>query len=181
MNENISKLLAFVLLSFLMANVASALGVTYPYPQNIELKPGQSSYFTFQIQTDNFPVSCVPSIGETGGLELAFAQKYDIESNQRYNVKPQVIVPKQTGFGNYKTTFCIECTPSNDVSGSRIIPKVCNLPVTVNIVSDRTRTNALEETGNVVWIIVLISFAISIVILASIIFYLVVKQKKRAS
>jgi len=169
-------ILSSVVFLVLVISVVSAVGVSYPHPQNIELRPGESSYFTFQIQADNFPLVCIPEIENAAGLEFAFNQQYEIEANQRYNVKPQLIVPKQTGLGNYKATFCVECAPSEDVSGSKIIPKVCNLPVTANVVSERTRPNMFEEEGLgvFVWITLLVA---AIIILAIIILVLVKRRR----
>ena len=165
-------------LFILVVSFISAFGVSYPQPQNIELKPGQASFFTFQIQTDDFPVDCVPIIDDAGELELAFNQEYKVEANQRYNIKPQIIVPKETGFGNYKTTFCVECTPAGDISGSKVIPRVCNLPITVNVVAERTMTNLLEEPkAEFGWMLVMIVLAFAILILASIIYYLVRRRR----
>jgi len=180
-NNNMGKAV-MVLFGFILAfSVVSAFGVSYPQPQNIELKPGQSSYFTFQIQTDDFPVTCVPVVESMGELELAFNQQYEVEANMRYNVKPQVIVPKQTGLGNYETSFCVECSPSEDVEGSRIIPRVCNLPITVNVVAERTRQNLLEETtAAAVWVLILVFLSVSILILAAVVFYLVARRKRAA-
>ena len=169
------KHLVFLVLVLFSISFVSAMGVTYPQPQNIELAPGQSSFFTFQIQSDDFPLTCVPIIEETQGLELAFTQEYNIEANQKYNIKPQVIIPKDTPVGAYKALFCMECSPSEEVAGSKIIPRFCNLPVTVNVVSERTRPNKFDEAENniVIWITLL---AISIVILAIVIFFLVRKR-----
>ena len=166
-------------LIFFSINLVSAIGVSYPIPQNIQLKPSQSSYFTFQIQTDEYPVTCVPLVEETSGLELAFNQQYLVEANQRYNVKAQVIVPKQTAFGEYQATFCMECTPSGETEGSRIIPRVCKLPITVDVVSDRSRENRFEqEAANyvIVWITLLV---LSILVLVLIIFYLIRRRRAR--
>jgi len=167
------KVISLTIAMIFLISFVSAIGITYPQPQNIELRPEESSYFTFQIQSDNFPLSCVPIIEETQGLELAFNQEYQVEARQRYNVKPQIIVPKQTAFGSYQASFCMECSPSEDVEGSKIIPRICNLPVTVNVVSDRTQDNMFDSTagGNfMIWISLLI---LSVVLLAAIIFYLV--------
>ena len=170
------QIIATIITLVFLTSLVSAIGVTYPHPQNIELKPGQSSYFTFQIQSDDFPLVCIPSVQDNAGLELAFNQEYIVEPNQQFNVKPQIIIPKQTPFGDYKATFCIECSPSGDVEGSRIIPRICNLPITANVVSERTRENMLEPTSYfVIWITFLI---IAIVILALVIFYLIRKKRR---
>ena len=171
------KILLLLITTIFLVSSVLAIGVTYPHPQNIELVPGQASYFTFQIQTDDFPVSCVPVTEELSGLELAFNPQYQVEEYQRFNIKPQVLVPKQTAFGSYRATFCMECTPSGDVEGSKIIPRVCGLPITVNVVAERTRTNVFEEEPKAffgIWITLLI---IAIIILAIIIFYLIRKRK----
>lgn len=167
----------FAFLLVLAISFVSSLGVSYPLPQNMELLPGQSSYFQFQIQTDDFPVNCVPIIEETNGLELAFQQKYTVEANQKHVVKPQVIVPKQTAFGNYEATFCIECTPSEEVEGSRIIPTVCGLPLTVGVVSERTGVNLYEETAAANYMIWVTLLSVSIIVLAMVIFYLVRRRR----
>ena len=172
------KYFGIVLVFFLTVSFASAFGVTHPFPQSIELKPGQSSFFSFQIQADNFPLKCVPVIEQTGGLELAFNQEYNVEANQRFNVKPQVIVPKETGFGTYSTMFCMECVPSGDVEGSRIVPRVCNIPLEVSVVSERTGVNAFEESsGNIGFISILAILSISILVLVVIIFYIISRRK----
>ena len=172
------KIITTILAIIFVTSLVSAIGVTYPHPQNIELKPGQSSYFTFQIQSDDYPLICVPSIQDNDGLELAFNPQYEIEANQKFNVKPQIIIPKQTPFGNYQAKFCIECSPSGEVEGSRIIPKICDLPITVNVVSERTRENMLEPVSYFsIWITFLI---IAILVLALVIFYLI-RRKRRTS
>lgn len=163
-------------------SIVSAIGFTSPNPQNIELTPGQASYFTFQIQADkDFGIICVPTVQDTNGLELAFNQEYTVEAGQRYNVKPQVIVPKQTPFGNYKATFCIECEPSEDVEGSRIIPGICDMPVTVNVVGERTTGNLLEPASADYFMIWVTLLAVAIVILAMVIFYLVRRRRVSAA
>jgi len=166
------KIISLIIAVFVLVSFASAIGVTYPHPQNIELTPEQQSYFSFQIQSDDFPIVCVPNVEDDAGLELAFNQQYTIGANQKFNVKPQVIVPKQTPIGEYRAVFCIECSPSAESEGSRIIPKICNLPITVNVVSERTNPNMFEEEKSylTVWITFLI---VAIVILVLIIFYLV--------
>jgi len=172
------KIITTILAIIFVTSLVSAIGVTYPHPQNIELKPGQSSYFTFQIQSDDFPLICVPSIQDRAGLELAFNPQYEIEANQKFNIKPQIIIPKQTPFGNYQAKFCIECSPSEEVEGSRIIPKICDLPITANVVSERTRENMLEPVSYFsIWITSLI---IAIIVLALVIFYLI-RRKQRTS
>ena len=170
------KIITTILAIIFVTSLVSAIGVTYPHPQNIELKPGQSSYFTFQIQSDDYPLICVPSIQDNDGLELAFNPQYEIEANQKFNIKPQIIIPKQTPFGNYQAKFCIECSPSEEVEGSRIIPKICDLPITVNVVSERTRENMLEPVSYFsIWITFLI---IAILVLALVIFYLIRRKRK---
>ena len=172
------KIIITILAIIFVTSLVSAIGVTYPHPQNIELKPGQSSYFTFQIQSDDYPLICVPSIQDNDGLELAFNPQYEIEANQKFNVKPQIIIPKQTPFGNYQAKFCIECSPSEEVEGSRIIPKICDLPITVNVVSERTRENMLEPVSYFsIWITFLI---IAILVLALVIFYLIRRKRRTA-
>jgi len=154
----------------------NAIGITYPYPQNIELKPGQSSYFTFQIQSDDFPLTCIPIVQDNAGLELAFNPEYGVEADQNYDAKPQIIIPKKTPYGNYKATFCMECSPDTDVQGSKVISKICNLPITANVVSERTGRNVNEEISYFyIWITFLI---IAIIVLALIIFYLIRKRSK---
>jgi hypothetical protein len=148
-----------------LTSLVSAIGVTYPHPQGIELKPGQSSYFTFQIQSNDFPLVCVPVIQDNAGLELAFNPEYEVGINQALNIKP-----------HYKATFCVECTPAIEAEGSRIIPKICGLPITANVVAERTRENMLEpESYFGLWITFLI---IAIVILALAILYLVRKKQR---
>ncbi len=163
----------------LVANFVFAMGVTYPHPQNIELKPGQSSYFTFQIQSDDFPLVCVPIIEDAAGLEFAFNTQYNVGANQKFSVKPQIIVPKQTPFGDYKASFCIECEPSREVEGSKIIPRICNLPVTVSVVTERTRKNIFEEELGYIWLWITL-LIIAIIILAIVIFYLVRRRARAA-
>jgi len=171
------KIISLLVAAIFLASFVYAIGASFPRPQNIELTPGQSSYFAFQIQTDESPVSCVPVIQETQGLELAFNQKYDVEANEKYVVKPQVIVPEQTPFGDYTATFCVECTPISEAEGSKVIPKICGLPITVKVVSERTRENMFEPApaGYDLWITLLI---IAIVILAIIIYYLIRKKSR---
>lgn len=172
------KILISIILTIFLASIVSAIGVTYPHPQNIELRPGQSTYFTFQIQSDDFPLICVPLIQDKAGLEFAFNQQYEIEPNQKFVVKPQLIVPKQTSYGLHEASFCIECSPSGEIEGSKIVPRICNLPVTANIVAERTRVNMLEEEVSYyyIWVTLL---TIAIIILAIIIFYLIRRRRLR--
>jgi len=174
------KIINLLIAGIFLISIVSAIGVTVPQPQNIELKPGQASFFTFQIQSDDFPLICIPILQEAGGLELAVNQQYEVEPNQRYVVKPQVIAPQQSGFGNYKATFCISCSPSEEVEGSKVVTEVCNLPVTVDVVSERTRENMFEEEigpAMGLWITLLL---VAIVFLAIVIFYLIRKRSSAA-
>ena len=165
-----------------MSFFVSAIGITHPFPQTLQLTPGQSSYFSFQIQSGDIPLKCVPLIENTNGLELAFNQFYEIDANQKYNVEPQIIVPEKTAYGTFTASFCMECSPGtgSNVEGSAIIPKICNLPVTVNVVSERTGKNAFdeEEKGNGL-IVALLILSLAILVLAIIIFYLVARRKKK--
>jgi hypothetical protein len=173
-----SKIFTLVMFGILLVSIVSALGVTHPQPQNIELKPGQSGFFTLQVQADDFPLKCVPIIRDNGGLELAFNQEYNIEANQDFIIQPQVIVPDKASFGDHQANFCLECAPTGEVVGSRVIPVICDLPVTVDVVSDRTRVNKFEDTGQLGFIAVLTILSISILILAIVVFYLVVRKRR---
>ena len=90
----VKKTIIIFLGLILLVSVVSALGITAPRPQNIQLQPGESTSFNFQIQSDSTPVTCVPVIEESDGLELAFNQEYVVGGNERYVVQPRVIVPK---------------------------------------------------------------------------------------
>jgi len=165
----------------LLTTLVCAIGVIQPRPKNIELKPGEASYFTFQVQSDDFPLECVPTVDDAGGLELAFNQEYQVGANEKYNIQPQVIVPEKTGYGDYEATFCMECFPMGDIEGSVIVPRFCGLSVTANVVSDRTRPNMFDEKGGQAgWMFVMVILAFAILILAAVIYYLV-RRRKRVS
>ena len=186
MKKSINNMKKKVILSLLLVLVSfsfvAAIGVTHPQPQNIQLKPGESSYFALQVQSDNFALKCVPVVEDSKGLELAFSPEYNIEPNMQYNIKPQVVVPKKTAYGSYKALFCMECSPAEDVEGSKIIPRICNLPITVDVVSERTGANMFDQkaAGLAIWVVVLVSLSVAILVLSTVIYYLVRRRRMRA-
>ena len=175
MMKKINLFITAIFLVIASLTLVSAIGVSFPHPQNIELKPGESTSFTFQIQSHDFAVKCIPEMQETQGLEITLDKEYALEANQRLNVKGKVQLPSDMNAGNYEAQFCIECSPLGEESGSAVKQKVCNLPVTVVGVNERTRQNIFdaEEQESLLWIILVIV----LVILITLIKYITKKRR----
>jgi hypothetical protein len=155
--------------------LVSAIGITYPHPQDIELQKGESSSFVFQIQAQDFAIRCIPTIEESQGLEITLEKEYIVSANERLNVKGTVKLPSDMSLGDYKATFCIECSPSELSGGSTVKTRTCSLPVTVAGVDKRTRKNAfdVEKAMTLLWVILVIA----ILILILLIWYLIKKRR----
>jgi len=178
MMKKTTILISAVLLAMASLSLVSAIGVTYPHPQDIELLPGEETSFVFQIQAHDFDVKCVPVIEETQGLEITLNKEYIVQINERLNVKGKVKLPADMSSGDYKATFCIECSPLQASSGSSVKQRTCNLPVTVKGVSERTRQNSFDiEQGErtLLWTILILVVLILLVILS--IWYVLKKRK----
>ncbi|MFH1500999.1 MAG: hypothetical protein ABIE22_03575 [archaeon] len=172
------RIILTLLLGIFLASVVSAVGVTFPQPQNMELRPGENNYFIFQIQSDHFPIICIPEIESSDNLQIILEDNYTVAQNQRFNVQGEVVLSKGASFGDYKTTFCILCMPLES-EGSTVNIKTCGLPVTVSAVAQRSGPNLYEppSPSYLIPVIVILSIAI-IILLAIIIIYLYRKRKR---
>ncbi len=161
----------------LAISIVSA-AVTAPMPRNIELTPGQSSQFSFQIQqADNFDIVCKYVPENLGILEISLDNEYQVAAGQSITVKGTVTLPSSAAPADYQATFCMECSPKTTEGGSSIKIRYCNdkYPLTIQGVSERTRTNQYDKEGtSLLWLILLI-----VLIILVLLTWYILKKKKR--
>lgn len=160
---------------------ASAIGVTRPIPQEIQLLPGQSNSFKFQIQSDDYAIDCTYDLEMESILDVGFeTPKIVLQANEKEYVTGTITAPEDAPSGEYSTKFCVRCSPLVKEEGkSSTRFNYCDLPLSVSIVSQRTKENILEipevqKPPYMLWI-----WAILIAIIAATIIWLIWRKIKK--
>ncbi len=121
----------------------SALGVTRPVPYNIEITPGSSEEFSFEIQavTSTEDVVCKPSISGMQGLEVFLDDQIEVSAGEIKEVTGKITAQEDVAFGEYSGQLNVNCHALNSEEGSDVNTAIGGLAITANVV---------EQTGKVV-------------------------------
>ncbi|MFH1307631.1 MAG: hypothetical protein ABIH72_02155 [archaeon] len=173
------KTILILLCAFFLVSLASSTAVYVPQPQNMELKPGETTGFILKIASEHTDVICTPDIGPNEYLAITLEPNYTIGQYQRFNIEGQVALSKDAPYGQYEHRFCMLCEPIG-IGGTTIPLNTCGLPITVTAVSERSKQNLYEpiKPSYYLPIIVILSIVI-IILLAIIVIYLYRKRKSK--
>ena len=132
------------MLGMLIISQIAYAGVTNPLPTELNLFKGESGRFKFQIQTvaSNREVECNYRLAEDSPLIVEFdPAEITVPAGTVREVRGTVTVPEEVGFGTYEEKFCISCRPTAGQTGTSVAIDTCDLPIKVNVVSERTKDN----------------------------------------
>ncbi len=133
-----------IFLLLLTPLINAGVGVTSP-GAIIQLEPGQSSRFQFEIQTVllNSPVECSITFNTAPfTIELDSPSPIFIGPGLRYQVYGNVSAPKDIGVGLYQKSYSVACSSPEGQQGGASIQEIHGaIPFTIELVSSRTREN----------------------------------------
>lgn len=139
------KYLIPIIVILLMPFVNAAVGVTSP-AAIIELRPGESARFQFEIQTVllDGPVACAITFNtEPFNIKLDNPSPITIEKGLRYQVYGTITAPSDIGVGSYKKSFSVACSSiEGPQGGGAAVQEVHGfIPFNIDVVNTRTREN----------------------------------------
>ncbi len=184
-----NKILLYILILVLTNQIVFAIGISFPIPSEIEISPGESERFFYQIQHGGLPVSCTEQITDAEGLEIRFDENVKIlkEGNGK-SFYGSVIAPEDITNGDRIVKFCVTCTPLNvDIAGQQGAGMQfinCGIPINVKVIGERTRKNvpeipSLEEPFKIPEIPIYYYIIVILVLILLIIWYKYEKKEKR--
>lgn len=142
------KLFAMLIISLLFADLANAaVGVGYPFPSQLELRPGESGRFQFEIQTtpEEGLVTCNYNLENPIPITIEFDEQTTSipQTGQmiRMPVYATVTAPIETEPGKYSTSFCVTCAPAESGNPVGMLGAYCGITFGVDVVGERTREN----------------------------------------
>lgn len=133
-----NKTMIYFVMVLVVINFVNA-GVVFPIP-DLELRPRDSGRFQFLI-TGSPPLKCSVSVDHKTPLIVEFDNSEVIIESQSQPYYGSVKVPEDMAFGKYKETFCVSCEPLGEGGGSALRQSVCDVPINVEVVGERTRDN----------------------------------------
>lgn len=173
----------YLLITILLITNVFATGVSEPFPSNLELLPGESGKFVFQIQSvaDPKELSCSVSFQEVDSLDIVFEEtSFIVNAGDVRDVLATVTAPRELPYGKYKGSFCISCSNVNVNTGgaSPVTFNTCGLDFSVDVVSIRTRNNVDFPEKRVKKPIYLIVLIIAIILMIIVLTYYLIKRRK---
>lgn len=142
------KIIILILTGIILINfVNAAVGVGYPFPSTLELKPGESGRFQFEIQTtpEEGLVTCNYNLENPIPLIVEFdEQSTSIPPTGnmiRMLVYATVTAPIDIESGGYSTSFCVTCAPAESGNPVGMLGAYCGITFGANVVGERTREN----------------------------------------
>jgi len=173
------KIMIWFLCMIVMMQIAFA-GVTNPLPSELNLFKGESGRFKFQVQTvaSNQEVECTASLAGESPLIVEFdPATIIVPAGTVRDVLGTVTVPDGVEYGTYEENFCISCAPTESLAGTSVKVDTCDLPIKVNVVSERARDNMYipPKPFPLFWKIVLIA---AVVVIAAAIIILLLRKKR---
>lgn len=161
------KILPLILGVLMLIQIAYA-GVTNPLPTELNLFKGEEGRFKFQIQavTSDQDLGCLVSSAEDSPIKVLFDYgKVIVPAGTIKEVYGTIRVPEDAKQGQYETKFCVSCGAVEAGGGTTVRIDTCDLPIKVNVISERTKENMnvpSKEPPTVLYLIIIITF-ISIV------------------
>jgi len=137
------KILICTIMVLILSSIVFA-GVTNPLPTELNLLKGESGRFKFQVQTitSDQEVECTSSLSEESIFTIDFdPSTITVPAGTVRDIYGTINVPKNLEYGTYEETFCLSCKPTQSSEGAAVLIETCNLPIKVNVVSERTRDN----------------------------------------
>ncbi len=137
------KKIIYAVLIIILSQIVFA-GVTNPLPAELNLLPGESGRFKFQIQTvtSDYNLSCDYSLEEKSPLNIEFdSDEIVVPAGTIEDIYGTVDVPDELDYGTYEASFCISCEPTSKKAGASVKIDTCDLPIKVNVVSGREKEN----------------------------------------
>lgn len=142
------KLFVILIVSLIFANLANAaIGVGSPFPSTLELKPGESGRFQFEIQStpEEGLVTCKYNLENPIPLTVEFDEQSVLITptgqTMRMPVYATVTAPINISDGAYSTSFCVACAPAKSGNPVGALGSYCGITFSANVVSERTREN----------------------------------------
>jgi hypothetical protein len=185
--KTLAFLLAVSIAVLAGAQGAQCLGVTRPVPYDVELLPGETAGFTFQIQavTSTEDLDCVYSISGMNPLVLEFEEDgVVVAAGTISNVYGTVTAPEDAEKKTYGGSLTVSCGPlqTSDVGGSVVRTTIGGSPFNVNVVDVRERDireisppdKAADYTS-----IIIIAAIIIIIIVAIGVYYWYKKRRRK--
>ena len=133
-----NKIIIYSIIILVFINFVNA-GVVFPIP-DLQLKPGETGRFQFLI-TGSPPLKCTVNTDHKTPLNVEFDNIEVIIESQSQPYYGSVKVSENTAFGKYKETFCVSCEPLGEGGGSSLRQSVCDVPINVEVVGERTKEN----------------------------------------
>ncbi len=176
-----TRIFSIIVGIILLSQLAYA-GVTNPLPSEMQLLEGESGRFKFQIQaiTSEQDLICEPSLAEETSLDIDFDQKIiTVSAGSIKEAYGTVTAPDK--IGTYTESFCISCEPVSDIAGTSVQMDTCDLPITVDVVGEKTKENMTVEPEKPLPSVLILLMVAGIIAAAYIIFYIVKKKINRPS
>ncbi len=170
------KICMILIISLFIVNfVNAAIGVGYPFPSQLELKPGESGRFQFEIQAspEEGPVTCNYNIEQQLPLTIEFDEQpipiTPTGQTIRMPVYATVTAPIDIEPGSYSTSFCVSCSPAISGQPIGVVGSYCGITFGVDVVGERTRENPYvppkpSKTNTLVLTLMLIGIGILILL-----------------
>ncbi len=176
-------ILVFSLLAIQL--VSAAIGVGYPYPSELELRPGEEGRFQFEIQStpESGPVTCTYTMEKEIPLIVEFDEQIipitSAKETIRMPVYGTILTDFETKLGKYSTSFCVSCSPTNLNAPIGAIGNYCGLTLGISMVDERTRENPYIPPKPLNYIILLIfSGIIVLAIIILLLIWHIIKKRK---
>ena len=131
--------IVYVIMIVILASFVAA-GVVFPIPE-LELRPGETGRFQYVIQTGSPPQKCTMALDGKTPLLVEFDDDEAIIDVPAKSLYGTVKVPENVEFKDYEETFCVTCDPLSEGSGSSVKQSVCQIPIKVKVVRERTKQN----------------------------------------
>lgn len=177
--RKMKKIIILIALSLILVE-SSLASSSIIYPLELQLKPGDTGRFNFGIKSD-YAIHCRFSNEHKTNLIIRFDQdEGDIDNTKMFN--GNVKVPENLIYGYYEESLCVFCEKINEnVAGSVVKEENCGIPISVNVVEERTKENyyvaekAINEKKDY-----LLYFAAIVLILTGVIVTLLYIKKKKS-
>lgn len=140
-------LIVFIFTILIAQAVNATIGIGNPIPAVLELKPGESGRFRFQIDASQnaYPTECSYPLDHKTNLNVEFdTPQVTLKAEEIRTLYATVNVPENYEEGNYKETFCVSCgniMPATENAPAAVKAIYCDIPVKVDVVSVRTKEN----------------------------------------
>jgi len=142
----------FIFCALILAEGVRAIGVTYPLPTELELVPGETAWFRFEIQNiaGDFPIMCTYNFKESFPFSLTWnMDNPTIDVGKVQSIIGTVTAPANASFQTDNFYIIVSCEPKLTMTGSgSLIKKINEIPLKVSVVQYRTKCKASDHMFN---------------------------------